>query len=64
MKKYKYDGSKVIEYSTGFVIQILKSKEEAKILASRLNSGCGFAGETPRFFIYVKDQSIDIPKSN
>lgn len=57
MKKYKYDDKKVIENSTGLIIQVTKSKEEAKTLTGRLNGGCGFAGETPRFFVYARDQN-------
>ena len=50
-KKYKFDDKKVIETGTGLVIEVCKNKEEAKKIAGRLNGGCGFAGETPRFFV-------------
>ena len=56
MKKYKFDNFKVIENSTSFVIQICKTKDAAKKLAAKLNSGYGFDGETPKFFVYAKDQ--------
>lgn len=56
MKKYKYDGVKVIENKTGYVIKKCKSKQQAKETCGRLNGGCGFAGETPKFFVYAKDQ--------
>lgn len=58
MKKYKYDDKKVIENSTGLIIQVTKSKEEAKNIVGRLNGGCGFAGETPRFFVNSVKQDV------
>jgi hypothetical protein len=57
VKKYKYDGTKVVENATNLIIQVTKSKEDAKKLAASLNGGCGFGGETPRFFVYAKDQN-------
>ena len=56
MKNYMFEGLKVIEKTTKYVIQKCKSKEAAKKLCGHLNGGCGFAGETPKFFVYVKDQ--------
>lgn len=56
MKKYHYTKNKVIEKSTGFVIKNCKTQVEAKALTGKLNGGCGFAGETPKFFVYAKDQ--------
>lgn len=57
MKNYHYKNTKVFEKSTGFTIKVCKSKEEAKKLTGRLNGGAGFAGETPKFFVYAKDQA-------
>lgn len=56
MKNYMFEGLKVIEKTTKYVIQKCKTKEAAKKLCGRLNGGCGFAGETPKFFVYVRDQ--------
>lgn len=56
MKNYRYDKNNIIEKSTSFVIKKCKLKEEAKLICGKLNSGCGFDGDTPKFFVYVKDQ--------
>ena len=56
MKKYRYDGDKVIELATKFVLKVCKTRDEAKNLVKKLNSGSGFAGDTPNFFVYKKDQ--------
>lgn len=56
MKKYRYDNKKVVENKTNLVIKVTKSKEEAKKLTATLNAGKGFNGETPRFFVYAKEQ--------
>lgn len=56
MKKYTYKQEDKNDYSitetgTGQVIINLESYESAKSLAGRLNSGQGFAGWTPGFFL-------------
>lgn len=56
MKKYHYTGTKVIEKATKYVIQKCKTAAKAKEICGKLNNGCGFAGETPKFFVYAKDQ--------
>ena len=56
MKKYRYDNTRVIETSTKYVIKKCASREDAKKLAGKLNGGTGFNGETPKFFVYAKDQ--------
>jgi uncharacterized lipoprotein YehR (DUF1307 family) len=56
MKKYHYKDTKVIEKSTSFIIKNCKTKNEAKKLTGKLNGGSGFQGETPKFFVYAKDQ--------
>lgn len=56
MKKYHYTKNNVIEKSTKFVIKKCKSALEAKKVAGQLNGGCGFNGETPKFFVLAKDQ--------
>lgn len=56
MKKYHYTKNKVVEKATKFVLKICKTQDEAKILTGKLNGGSGFMGETPKFFVYAKDQ--------
>lgn len=50
MKKYHYEDLSIIENLTNLIIFKAKSKEQVKELTLKLNSGCGFDGETPRFF--------------
>lgn len=56
MKKYRYNNNLVVELSTNFVIKKCKDKNSAKDLTLKLNKGSGFQGETPKFFVYAKDQ--------
>lgn len=56
MQKYRFDGARVIENSTKFVIKKCKKKDDAVMYVERLNAGAGFEGDTPRFFVYKKDQ--------
>ena len=59
-KKYIFEKNKVVETLTGYVIKACKSKEDAKKLASQLNGGKGFQGETPRFFIKASEQNAEV----
>jgi hypothetical protein len=47
---------KVRENKTQFIIKKFSSKTKASKLAEKLNSGFGFAGETPSFFINKAEQ--------
>ncbi len=55
MKNYRYDRENerfvVIEKSTEQKIKFVKTKEDAKEFARKLNGGHGFNGWTPAFFL-------------
>lgn len=57
MKKYRYDKNKVIENFTKLIIKVCKTKPDAKNICDKLNSGTGFQGNTPFFFVYKKQQT-------
>ena len=47
----------LIETKTGFTIRV-SGKEAVHKLAKHLNTGSGFNGETPRFFLNQKEQLV------
>lgn len=56
VKKLSDNDFRVMEKSTNFVIKILKTHKEAHKFSNKLNSGQGFNGETPPFFIKKVEQ--------
>lgn len=51
MANYKIKGNSVIEIATDQTIKTLRNKRDAISLCNLLNSGSGFNGFTPSFFV-------------
>lgn len=51
MPNYKIKGNSVIETTTNQIIKTFRSKRDAIGLCNLLNSGSGFNGFTPSFFV-------------